>query len=1397
MADNDKKSDQQGDGKPASESLPDSTSPNSVHQEAETIPSYDEANKESPYKTEKKSSVIGRIWRFVEWSIALFFGVLLIAISLIFFIDTPTGHRLIVHYVNSYTAPSGLKIKLRRIDGSIYKAVRLIDVEGYDRQGRFIEIPSVFIRWQPLDYRYGVITINNLHAALINLERKPILKSTASKPNEPLLPDIHLNLDHLALDQINMAKNLTGEKHRLHLSGSFALVKGQITIKADAGADRGLGISGGDKLSLQLDAKPAANLLRLDAHLQAPVGGLVESVMHLGKAIRLDAGGKGDWQDWQGYVDAQSGDKKLLQWNIHNKKGAFHLYGLAYPGEILPPESSLQPLLKEGLKLNFTTHSNKNIIDINGNILAKTFRLTVLGGIDWDASRFNNMAINLDVPDSHKIIADSESKGLSLSSVLSGPLKSPIADWRLKADRLGWQGKNAETVTASGTMLIDRTNLSMPLGFSVKKVTGIDSRIANLLDNLKVNGAISYGNQILHVDHATIKSRYIHANTTLVADFFHKTWRAAIKGGIDSYLMEGIGRLSLAIDSHVQPEKGGFGMAGQLTLTGRNWEKPAVNNFFGGEAVLRTDMTANASGFLHMPRFSLASPAFHLDGNGHYQPNGIIGLFVRGNSKAYGPVSLDVGGSLTHPTLNAALLGFTLKGHLNQAKNNIYLGQFDLNGRGLNGSINLVEDQSVQGINADINAEKAHFVYGQSLDIGSGRLRGKVLFFSDPFFQAEAQLNDVHYSTVTLKQVATRLRYQKEQGEGGVTLQGVIPNNSTPMNFSMAAHATLDHDLIRANATGNLAHLNWRLAAPLEIKSDKNGYNLSKTSLILPKGHIDFSGHYGPQNKHGQIEIADIDISEANLLWPETNLNGQLSAFVDASLVGDVPTASARLALNHFTHVSIVGLSQPVDLMMVANLNKTGFLSEAVIRQNQDLIGQMRLGLETNPTVIRQKSDWFEPFRKGRLNGGIRYNADADILWSMGGISGQNLRGPLAIAADISGQLEKPILTGVIHGRQLRYENSAYDTLISAIDMDGRFDQSKFFLDNLNAKAGKGHISAKGYASLDAASDYDSALDVVFDKASLARSDQVKSTVSGNLSVKTNRKQGGSIKGDLSLPETRYRFVLDDNNSVHDLAGVTRKGQIDTAVTNPPEKTNMLASSWKLDIRVHAPEHLFVAGMGLESEWEADLRVRGTAIAPLITGDLRIIRGTYTFAGRRFDITHGEIQFNGGNPPNPTLDISAEATVDDITATVNISGFANHPEITFSSTPTLPQDEILSRLLFGSSVTTLSPVQAIQLASALNTLRTGGKGFDPLDKLRSVIGIDRLRVVGADSTTGQGTSLAAGKYLFKNVYMEVITDTHGFAVTQIRVSLTRTLSILSQASSFSSSNISLRYAKDY
>ena len=104
------------------------------------------------------------------------------------------------------------------------------------------------------------------------------------------------------------------------------------------------------------------------------------------------------------------------------------------------------------------------------------------------------------------------------------------------------------------------------------------------------------------------------------------------------------------------------------------------------------------------------------------------------------------------------------------------------------------------------------------------------------------------------------------------------------------------------------------------------------------------------------------------------------------------------------------------------------------------------------------------------------------------------------------------------------------------------------------------------------------------------------------------------------------------------------------------------------------------------------------------------MRGGYEFAGRRFDLERGSIRFLGETPPDPVLDIVAQANIQSLNATIRVTGTGQKPEIRFSSVPALPEDELLSRLLFGTSITNLSAPEALQLAAAVASLQGGPGG---------------------------------------------------------------------------------------
>ena len=94
-------------------------------------------------------------------------------------------------------------------------------------------------------------------------------------------------------------------------------------------------------------------------------------------------------------------------------------------------------------------------------------------------------------------------------------------------------------------------------------------------------------------------------------------------------------------------------------------------------------------------------------------------------------------------------------------------------------------------------------------------------------------------------------------------------------------------------------------------------------------------------------------------------------------------------------------------------------------------------------------------------------------------------------------------------------------------------------------------------------------------------------------------------------------------------------------------------------------------------------------------------------------------------------------------------------------------------------------------------LNSGSGSLDPINALRRAVGLDRLRILPADIATGQKTAIAAGKYIGRKLYVEVITDGHEYSATRVEYEITRWLSVLSTVSTIGRAQASVRVSKDY
>ncbi len=371
-----------------------------------------------------------------------------------------------------------------------------------------------------------------------------------------------------------------------------------------------------------------------------------------------------------------------------------------------------------------------------------------------------------------------------------------------------------------------------------------------------------------------------------------------------------------------------------------------------------------------------------------------------------------------------------------------------------------------------------------------------------------------------------------------------------------------------------------------------------------------------------------------------------------------------------------------------------------------------------------------------------------------------------------------------------RLESPVTGTLIEKLQADGRFNGSRLIFSRLaGTTSGGGTIEGSGTVDFSGGT---AALDLSFNasQALLLNRDDITARVTGPLKVRSDGRNG-TISGDLRLD--KGSFTLGRASAAAAVpqlqvrhVGLDEEDVIETADLHP----------WKLDLEV-AGNDLRARGLGIDSIWRTNLHVGGTADAPRFTGRADLVRGDYDFAGRNFRLDRGVLRFRGESPPDPLLDIRAEANVQGLNANVVVGGTGLHPEITFASVPQLPQDELLSRILFGTSITNLSAPEALQLASAVAALQSGSGNLDPINSVRRAVGLDRLRILPADIATGQKTAVAAGKYVTRKLFVEVITDGQGYSATRAEYQVTRWLSLLSSISTIGRTSANVRVSKDY
>jgi translocation and assembly module TamB len=306
-----------------------------------------------------------------------------------------------------------------------------------------------------------------------------------------------------------------------------------------------------------------------------------------------------------------------------------------------------------------------------------------------------------------------------------------------------------------------------------------------------------------------------------------------------------------------------------------------------------------------------------------------------------------------------------------------------------------------------------------------------------------------------------------------------------------------------------------------------------------------------------------------------------------------------------------------------------------------------------------------------------------------------------------------------------------------------------------------GRIEANGRVTVAPEAGLPGVVRVMARNAQLVASDLVTATADVDLEVAGALMRAPVIRGRVTLASTEVNVpdrlpasALVPPGATHISPGAFAKRMLALERKAKEKAAKKPAFDAGLDLAIAAPNRIFVRGRGIDAEFGGELKLRGTLQKPVADGAFDLRRGRLQLLTQRIDISRGRLTFAGGLVPQ--LDFSAETTAADVTAIIGISGPASLPTFTFSSSPELPQDEVLSRLLFAKASGSLSAWQAVQLATALAQFSGAGTGVDAFEKMRRALGVDSLDLEAGGTN---GPTVGASRYISDNISVGVRTGT--------------------------------------
>ncbi|HEY1930571.1 MAG TPA: translocation/assembly module TamB domain-containing protein [Acetobacteraceae bacterium] len=1308
-----------------------------------------------------------RIAKWLGWTLAIIAGVPIILVLLLLAVaNTGPGQRWIAGLVPTLTDHT---VAVEGLSGRFPDRLRARQVALTDAKGAYLTVDGVALDWSPMRLLHGVFEASRLDATAAEFRREPLPGKSSGSSELPVKVILH----QFQVDRITVDPAVAGQPYVVAAHGSGELdsyTAGSVRLAVQR-------LNGGGQYNVDATINPT--VLRADIKASEPPDGLIGGLTGMPTVgpISIDVALNGPRNAVATRVAVSAGPLRA------NAAGTLDLEHNAADLTVSANAPAMTPrpdVAWQSVSLNAHVRGPFVKPNATGQVRIASLRAFGAGVTELTANLAGNegqvhLQASIDgltLPGQDPTLFASAPVVLDATAQLDAPgrpvtftLHHPLIDAHGTARTAGpLQANVALTLPRLEPMAkLGGTSLQGQTALNLQVSRHADTTDVALNGTLAVTGGQAQAQALLgdaaHIDLAASVTGH---NATLQR--LHITGRqvdATAQGGLIDNVANLDWTLRVADLSAVEPTLSGQ-LQAQGQVSGQEADLTATADVTGeigtpGVQSGPVSIKLRAEGLPNKPRGSLTAQGALLGApvnvalDVQQQTGGFQVTIQHADWK-----SLNGGGELTLPHGAKLPVGQL---HLRMTR----LADLQpLLGKAINGSVTASVNATDTAARIALTARNA--TLPGTAGIGTAALNATI---ENPLGQASVD------GTLTLDGI----RAGSMAGSARLTARG--PTNALALNLTANAPAISGAPArISAAATLNATartltvsslDATWhqqpvRLLAPTRI-AFANGLAIEHLRVGLHQAVLAVQGRLSP-TLDLTASLRSLPANMATLADPSLHASGTISADAHLSGTPSRPNGTMKLVASGVRVNEGPGAALPA-----ANLLATATLAGTAARVDARLtVGSSRVTV--TGTVPLGVSGSVDLRTAGQL--------DLAVLDPILTAEGRRVRGTLTVDAAIHGTLTAPLVVGTARLTHGAADDFTQGLHISDIAAELRADGERLHLVSFSGRAGPGTLHGSGTIDLRPPMPVD--LTFAASNAQPIDSDIVNARLDAQLAVR------GDVAGTLAASGTVH--VLQANVQVPEKlpsSVVTLQVRYAGQPPPPPAPVQQAApTNVTLNITVAAPEQVFIRGRGLDVELGGQVRIGGTASAPQPTGGLTLRQGTFSVAGQTLTFASGTINFTGAGIGDPSINLVATTTANNVTATLTISGSAQDPKITLSSTPPLPQDEILATLLFKQSVASLSPFQVAEIGAALASFSGATSGFgDPLANLRKTLGLDRLSV---GSTASGSPTLQAGRYIARGVYLGAQQSASGNGTqATVQIDLTKRLKLTTSAGTGSTS----------